>query len=179
MVKPQAKTLVVDDEAKNVKLLEALLLPRGYGVVCASNGEEALQQVQQERPDLILLDAMMPGMDGFEVCKILKDYSPYEVTNFFWHEFRFHLHPRHDPNKVFVRKQLLDDAFGKHCRCDGALRAVGCYRRELLPHIGRDINAGGGPSDSQDGLVPSVLHTGSPPLARQRLWVRLGRRRGK
>jgi len=73
MVEPQAKILVVDDEAKNVKLLEALLLPRGYAVIQASNGAEALQQVQQERPDLILLDVMMPVMDGFEVCKILKD----------------------------------------------------------------------------------------------------------
>ena len=64
MVQPQAKILVVDDEAKNVKLLEALVLPRGYQVVCASNGAEALQQVQQERPELILLDVMMPGMAG-------------------------------------------------------------------------------------------------------------------
>ena len=80
MVKPQAKILVVDDEAKNIKLLEALLLPRGYGVVCATNGEEALQQVQQERPDLILLDVMMPGLDGFEVCKILKDNADTRLT---------------------------------------------------------------------------------------------------
>jgi len=80
MVKPQAKILVVDDEAKNVKLLEALLLPRGYRVVCASNGAEALQQVHQERPDLILLDVMMPGMDGFEVCRILKDNADTRLT---------------------------------------------------------------------------------------------------
>src|SRR5262245_15344749 len=73
MVETQAKILVVDDEAKNVKLLEAILLPRGYEVVHASNGEEALQQVQQERPDLILLDVMMPVMDGFEACRILKE----------------------------------------------------------------------------------------------------------
>src|SRR5215470_13290897 len=72
MVPPQAKILVVDDEAKNVKLLEALLLPRGYAVVKAYNGEEALQQVRQERPDLILLDVMMPLLDGFEVCQRLK-----------------------------------------------------------------------------------------------------------
>ena len=72
MDEPQAKILVVDDEIKNVKLLEALLLPRGYTVVKAYNGEEALQQVQQERPDLILLDVMMPLLDGFEVCKRLK-----------------------------------------------------------------------------------------------------------
>jgi DNA-binding response OmpR family regulator len=73
MDEPQAKILVVDDEAKNVKLLEALLLPRGYTVVKAYNGEEALQQVQQEQPDLILLDVMMPLLDGFEVCKRLKE----------------------------------------------------------------------------------------------------------
>ena len=73
MVEPQAKILVVDDEVKNVKLLEALLLPRGYAVVKAYDGEEALRQVQQEQPDLILLDVMMPLMDGFTVCKTLKD----------------------------------------------------------------------------------------------------------
>ncbi len=72
MDEPRAKILVVDDEMKNVKLLEALLLPRGYTVVKAYNGEEALQQVQQEQPDLILLDVMMPLLDGFEVCKRLK-----------------------------------------------------------------------------------------------------------
>ena len=73
MDEPQAKILVVDDETKNVKLLEALLLPRGYAVVKAYDGEEALRQVQQEQPDLILLDIMMPLLDGFEVCKRLKD----------------------------------------------------------------------------------------------------------
>jgi len=73
MEEPQAKILVVDDEAKNVKLLAALLIPRGYTVVTAANGEEALRQVQQEHPDLILLDVMMPILDGFEVCKRLKE----------------------------------------------------------------------------------------------------------
>ncbi len=73
MAELHAKILVVDDETKNVKLLEALLLPRGYAVVKAYDGEEALRQVQEERPDLILLDIMMPLLDGFEVCKRLKD----------------------------------------------------------------------------------------------------------
>lgn len=73
MDEPHATILVVDDELKNVKLLEALLLPRGYTVVKAYNGEEALQQVQQMQPDLILLDVMMPILDGFEVCKRLKE----------------------------------------------------------------------------------------------------------
>jgi CheY-like chemotaxis protein len=69
----QATILVVDDDAKNVRLLEVLLRPRGYEIITASNGAEALQQVHQRRPDLILLDVMMPLVDGFEVCKLLKD----------------------------------------------------------------------------------------------------------
>ena len=73
MDKPQAKILVVDDETKNVKLLEALLLPRGYAVVKAYDGEEALRKVQEGQPDLILLDIMMPLLDGFAVCKRLKE----------------------------------------------------------------------------------------------------------
>ena len=70
---PLAKILVVDDEAKNVKLMEAQLAPRGYAVITAYSGEEAISQVEQEHPDLILLDILMPGMNGFEVCKKLKD----------------------------------------------------------------------------------------------------------
>ena len=73
MTDTQAKILVVDDEEKNVKLMEAILLPRGYEIVKAYNGEEALQQVAKQVPDLILLDVMMPIMNGFEVCKKLKD----------------------------------------------------------------------------------------------------------
>ena len=73
MAEPQAKILVVDDEIKNVKLLEALLAPRGYAISKAYDGKEALRLVHQESPDLILLDVMMPGMSGFEVCQTLKD----------------------------------------------------------------------------------------------------------
>lgn len=73
MLEPQATILVVDDEVKNVKLMEALLIPRGYTMLAAYKGEEALHKVQQHPVDLILLDIMMPGMDGFTVCKALKD----------------------------------------------------------------------------------------------------------
>ena len=60
------------------------------------------------------------------------------------HEFRFHLQPWHNPNKVLLRKQFLDNAGGKHGRGDWALRVVRRNRRQLLWHIGHDINAGGG-----------------------------------
>ncbi len=72
MAEPKAKILVVDDEILIIKRMEALLLPRHYQVISASNGEAALQLVPQEQPDLILLDLLMAGMNGFEVCHHLK-----------------------------------------------------------------------------------------------------------
>jgi C4-dicarboxylate-specific signal transduction histidine kinase len=59
----------VDDEPLNLSLLEAMLSPRGYDVVSAVNGPEALEKIAAERIDICLLDVMMPGMDGFEVCR--------------------------------------------------------------------------------------------------------------
>ena len=64
--------LIVDDEPQNRKLLEALLRPEGYVTITANSGEEALASVRIRPPDLILLDVMMPGMDGYEVAKRLK-----------------------------------------------------------------------------------------------------------
>ncbi len=64
---------MVDDEVKNVKLMEAVLVPRGYEIVKAYDGGQALENVEREVPDLILLDVMMPVMDGIEVCRKLKD----------------------------------------------------------------------------------------------------------
>lgn len=63
------KLLVVDDVQTNVLLLKALLSKEGYNILVANNGLEALDKVKEEQPDLILLDVMMPGMDGFEVAE--------------------------------------------------------------------------------------------------------------
>jgi two-component system cell cycle response regulator len=67
-----AKILVVDDIAPNVKLLEAKLAREFFRVITAMSGPEALEKAKAEKPDVILLDIMMPGMDGFEVCERLK-----------------------------------------------------------------------------------------------------------
>lgn len=64
--------LVVDDEAVNRKLAQELLSSRGYQVAVASDGEEAISKVRTIRPDLILLDVMMPRLDGLQTCRILK-----------------------------------------------------------------------------------------------------------
>jgi putative two-component system response regulator len=64
-----SKILIVDDQPKNIELLEAYLVPEGYEIVKAVNGEEALEKLSGNQLDLILLDVMMPGMDGFEVIR--------------------------------------------------------------------------------------------------------------
>jgi class 3 adenylate cyclase len=63
-----AKILVVDDTPNNVKLLSDVLAVKGYAVATASSGEEALAKLPLERPDLVLLDVMMPGLSGYDVC---------------------------------------------------------------------------------------------------------------
>jgi class 3 adenylate cyclase/CheY-like chemotaxis protein len=69
---PSPRILVVDDTPQNVRLLEAILIPRGYTVVGAASGQQALDLVAQQQPDLVLLDIMMPGLDGHEVCRRLR-----------------------------------------------------------------------------------------------------------
>jgi putative two-component system response regulator len=68
-MKDKPVILVVDDQPQNIELLEAYLVPQGYEVVKAANGEEALEKLSSNTIDLILLDVMMPGMDGFEVAR--------------------------------------------------------------------------------------------------------------
>jgi len=70
--------LIVDDESINIKLVKAYLLKEGYHFITASDGEEALAVVNDTIPDLILLDVMMPGIDGFEVCRRLKSKKRFQ-----------------------------------------------------------------------------------------------------
>lgn len=67
------KILIIEDTEFVKKLISDVLKEAGYEVVTASSGEEGLQKVREEKPDLVLLDVVMPGMDGFEVCRILRE----------------------------------------------------------------------------------------------------------
>ena len=69
--------LCVDDVPANLKLLENILVPRGYEVVSAANGEDALKKVKTQTLDLVLLDLMMPGMDGLQVSRKIKENKKY------------------------------------------------------------------------------------------------------
>jgi class 3 adenylate cyclase len=70
---PAPHVLVVDDQPQNIRLLEAILTPRGYDVLTASSGEEALKVIADSEVDLVLLDIVMPGLDGYEVCRRIRD----------------------------------------------------------------------------------------------------------
>ena len=73
LVNDPAKILVVDDTPKNVKLLADLLAVKGYSVVTAQSGKEALAKLEAEHPDLVLLDVVMPEMSGYEVCQKIRE----------------------------------------------------------------------------------------------------------
>jgi class 3 adenylate cyclase/CheY-like chemotaxis protein len=68
----RARVLAVDDKPENVRLLEAILVPAGYEVVGAASGEEALVKARTEKFDMVLTDIVMPGMSGYELCRILR-----------------------------------------------------------------------------------------------------------
>ena len=69
----QITILAVDDQPQNLRLLDAVLVPRGYRLITASSGEQALEQLGEAVPDLVLLDVVMPGIDGYEVCRRIRN----------------------------------------------------------------------------------------------------------
>jgi adenylate cyclase len=69
----ESTVLVIDDLPQNTRLLDAILTPRGYRVVTAGSGEEGLRLLREEQPDLVLLDILMPEMDGYEVCRRIRE----------------------------------------------------------------------------------------------------------
>ena len=74
------KILVVDDEEVTTELAKTFLERHGFIVICAYNGIEALDLARAEKPDLILLDVMLPDIDGYEVCKDLKSEESFKTT---------------------------------------------------------------------------------------------------
>ncbi|HBA88271.1 MAG TPA: two-component system response regulator [Geobacter sp.] len=67
------RILVVEDEESLLKLESILFTSKGYQVTGARDGNEALRSIAQQRPDLVVLDVMLPGLDGFDVCRAIKD----------------------------------------------------------------------------------------------------------
>lgn len=75
----QRRILIVDDESGLRELVKINLQHEGYGVLQAETGAQGLSLVQEEKPDLVILDVMMPGMDGWEVCRQIREFSQIPV----------------------------------------------------------------------------------------------------
>ena len=76
------KILIVDDEPSVVVALQFLMQQQGYDVIVAESGEEALDHIYKYKPDLVILDIMLPGIDGYEVCEIVRlnpDYRKVKI----------------------------------------------------------------------------------------------------
>jgi DNA-binding response OmpR family regulator len=78
--KQQPTVLVVDDDLEILNLTRSLMRRRGFSVIEASDGDEAMRQVLENRPDLVILDVMMPGQSGWEVCRSIRETDSLKNT---------------------------------------------------------------------------------------------------
>ena len=127
------KILVVDDEPSIVKMVGKRLEAAGYEVVVAMDGQEALEKVQEARPDLILLDLMLPKVDGYEVCKSLKQAPATHAIPIII---------------VSARTQNSDQLYGYECGADAYL-CKPFHSQDLLKQVAEFLGARpelGGPS---------------------------------
>ena len=134
--KNNPKILVVDDEDRSLRLVEAMLAPEGYEVVLAHSGEEGLEKIRDTCPDIILLDIMMPGMNGYEVLRILRQQSNIpvimltakkEVTSAV---DSFHLGADDYVRKPFMKGELLARIRAKLRRAESELTPPTSYKRD-------------------------------------------------
>ena len=131
----RSRILIVDDEPANLKLLETMLVQRGYEVVQAENGKNALERILEQRIDLILSDVMMPEMNGFEMCRGIKRHEKYRnipvvlITALTAKEDRIKgieagaedfLSKPFDQAEVLARIRMLLEMRGLHQRLDSA-----------------------------------------------------------
>jgi two-component system KDP operon response regulator KdpE len=127
----QFSVLIADDEPRIIKFLELKLKASGYDVLTASNGQEALAQVQAQDPDLLVLDVVMPGMDGFETLKQVRAISAIPVIILSAREA--------NTDKVKGLKLGADDYLAKPFDPDELVARIEAVRRRLEPAENRKV----------------------------------------
>jgi two-component system KDP operon response regulator KdpE len=143
------QVLIVDDEQRIVNFLSSKLRALGYEVITAGNGVEALEQVQSQEPDLVVLDIMMPKMDGFETLKELRSFSSVPVIIL--------SAKGANADKVKGLDLGADDYLSKPFSPDELVSRIQAVRRRLSPDEKRKVHAqfssGGLSIDFQKRLV--------------------------
>jgi DNA-binding response OmpR family regulator len=127
----QYRVLVVDDEPRILKFLSIKLKTSGYDVITAENGLGALEQVQANEPDLLVLDVVMPGMDGFETLKQIRAMSPVPVIILSAKET--------DVDKIRGLELGADDYLAKPFSPDELVARIEAIRRRVIPVQDRKI----------------------------------------
>lgn len=130
MVK-QFRVLIIDDEPRILKFLNIKLKSSGYEVITANNGIEALAQVQAQDPDLLVLDVLMPGMDGFETLKQIRAFSSVPVIILSAKEANV--------DKIKGLKLGADDYLAKPFNPDELVARIEAVRRRLSPSESRKV----------------------------------------
>lgn len=130
MVK-QFRVLIVDDEPRILKFLNIKLKASGYEVITANGGQEALAQVQAQDPDLLVLDVLMPGMDGFETLKQIRAFSSVPVIILSAKEANV--------DKIKGLKLGADDYLAKPFNPDELVARIEAVRRRLSPSENRKV----------------------------------------
>ncbi len=125
------RVLIVDDEPRIINFLSSKLKASGYDVITASNGAEALEQVQAQEPDLMVLDVMMPKMDGFETLKNLRAFSSVPVI----------ILSARDTNmdKIKGLDMGADDYLAKPFSPDELVARIEAVKRRILPDEKRRV----------------------------------------
>ena len=137
------KILIIDDDVDTLRLVGLMLQRQGYQIIAASNGSQGLAKAFEERPDLILLDVMMPDMDGYEVTRRLRK-NPTTVTV---------------PILMFTAKTQLDDKVtGFEVGADDYLTKP-THPTELQAHV-KALLARSGPKEASDVMTTSHEHHG-------------------
>ena len=126
------QVLVVDDEQRILNFLTSKLKATGYEILTASNGVEALEQVQAQEPDLVVLDILMPQKDGFETLKELRTFSPVPVIILSAKGI--------NTDKVKGLSLGADDYLAKPFSPDELIARIEAVRRRLLPDGKRKIH---------------------------------------
>lgn len=121
----RANVLVVDDDPHSREIVRTFLESRGYRVVTAPRGEDALVRIEEMRPDIVLLDVMMPGMDGWAVARHIRDHPDCERTRIIMLTARGDFMDKHEGLRA-----------GAH---DYLVKPVGL--EELLHHVERNLSA--------------------------------------
>ncbi|MDP2730387.1 MAG: response regulator transcription factor [Dehalococcoidales bacterium] len=127
----QYRVLITDDEPRIVKFLELKLKASGYEVLTAYNGWEALEIVQSQEPDLLVLDVIMPGMDGFETLKQVRTHFSLPIIILSAREASI--------DKVKGLELGADDYLAKPFSLDELIARIEALRRRLMPAQEREI----------------------------------------